>query len=392
MTKEVSMMPFIDLAAQQKRLKSELDEAISSVLAHGKYIMGPEVKELEQELASFIDSKHCISVSNGTDALIAGLMAYEVGPGDAIITTPFTFFATVEAILLLGATPVFADIDPITFNICPQEIKRVISKTKQDSNLNLRGIISVDLFGLPADYATIGELAKENDLFVIQDSAQACGATYQGKRCPAHGDIGTTSFFPAKPLGCYGDGGAMFTDDDELAEKLRSIRVHGKGVDKYDNVRVGKNARLDTIQAAILLCKLRIYEDELGARRAVAATYADELKKLNESLPDSLKLTAPVEDESHLSAWAQYSILCQGDRDAISACMKKRGIPTLVYYRTPSHLLGACESLGYKRGEFSIAENASQQILALPFHPYLGHNDVSRVVSGLGQVLESQKA
>jgi len=363
------MMPFIDLAAQQRRLKPELDEAISGVLAHGRYIMGPE--------------KHCISVSNGTDALIAGLMAYGVGPGDAIITTPFTFFATVEAILLLGATPVFADIDPITFNICPEEIKKAILQTKQDSNLNLRGIISVDLFGLSADYDRIGALAKENDLFLIQDSAQACGATYKGKRCPAHGDIGTTSFFPAKPLGCYGDGGAIFTDDDELAGKLRSIRVHGKGVDKYDNVRVGKNARLDTIQAAILLCKVKIYEDELTARRRIASSYEREFKEINQLLPDSKKVTTPLQPEGYLSAWAQYTLIVQGNRDELSQTLKAQGIPTLVYYRTPSHLLGACRSLGYSKGDFSVAEKVSQQVLALPFHPYLETSNQMRVVNGI---------
>jgi len=387
MNKETAMMPFIDLAAQQRRLKTELDEAISGVLEHGRYIMGPEVQELESELASFVSSKHCISVSNGTDALIAGLMAYGVGTGDAIITTPFTFFATVEAILLLGATPVFADIDPITFNICPEEIKKAILKTKQDSNLNLRGIISVDLFGLSADYDPIGALAKENELFVIQDSAQACGATYKGKRCPTHGDIGTTSFFPAKPLGCYGDGGAVFTDNDELAEKLRSIRVHGKGVDKYDNVRVGKNARLDTIQAAILLRKLEVYEDELKARRRIAAKYEREFEEINQLLSESKKVTTPLQPEGYLSAWAQYTLIVQGDRDKLSQTLKAEGIPTLVYYRTPSHLLGACRSLGYSKGDFPIAERVSQQVLALPFHPYLETSNQMRVVNGILNVL-----
>jgi UDP-2-acetamido-2-deoxy-ribo-hexuluronate aminotransferase len=381
MNTKTTMMPFVDLARQQQRIKPALDAAIAKVLEHGIYIMGPEVRELESKLCEFTSSKHCITVSNGTDALIASLMAYDVGPGDAIITTPFTFFATVEAIMLLGATPVFADIEPDTFNISPVEIEKAIAKTQNETDLKLKGIMPVDLFGLPCNYVEINRIARENQLFVIQDAAQAFGATFDGKRCPTHADIGTTSFFPAKPFGCYGDGGAIFTDDDELAEKIRSIRVHGKGVDKYDNVRVGKNARLDTIQAAILLAKLEIYQDELNSRSNIARQYTDVFTSLY-NLENSAKITLPTPDCETISAWAQYTIQLD-NRDAVSAELRELGVPSLVYYRTPSHLLGACKHLGNHSGDFPIAEDASRRVLSLPFHPYLVGMQIDRVTGSL---------
>ncbi len=374
------MIPFIDLQAQQRLIKPQLDAAIARVLDHGIYIMGPEVTELEKALCEFVGAKHCITVSNGTDALVAAYMALGVGPGDAVITTPFTFYATVEAIQIVGATPVFADVDPNTFNICPNEIERAIENVHANNTLKLKGICTVDLFGLCADYHSINQLAAKHGLFVLQDAAQAFGASQGGQRAPTHGMIGTTSFFPAKPLGCYGDGGAVFTDDDDLADLVRSIRVHGKGTDKYDNVRVGQNCRLDTLQAAILLEKLKVYESELGARQNVADHYSRQLRVINENITHPIVI--PSSPQRDVSAWAQYTIQLD-NRDDVSDSLKKIGIPSLVYYRTASHLLGACSSLGYRQGDFPIAEELSQKVLSLPFHPYLMPNVSSEIVNQL---------
>ena len=277
-------MNFIDLNYQQHRIKSQLDARIRAVLSHGNYIMGPEVKELEDRLAAYVGAKHSIGCASGTDALLLALMAYGVGPGDAIFTTPFTFIATAEVISLLGATPVFVDINPQTFNLDPTKLELAIQAVKLGKNdiypyphnpLNPRGIIAVDLFGLPADYDRINSLAKAHGLFVVEDAAQSFGANYNGKKACALADIACTSFFPAKPLGCYGDGGMCFTDDDALAEVMKSLRVHGKGGHKYDNVRIGVNGRLDTLQAAILLAKFEIFPEEVELRDQVAARYTE---------------------------------------------------------------------------------------------------------------------
>ena len=379
------MIPFIDLAAQQSRIKPEIDAAIARVLEHGKYIMGPEVAQLESNLCDFVGSKHCISVSNGTDALVAVLQAYDVGPGDAVITTPFTFFATIEAIMFVGATPVFADINPETFNLCPQALEQAIASVQSENKLNLRGVIPVCLFGQCADYATINKIAKQHGLFVMQDAAQGFGAsTPDGRRAPTHGDVGTTSFFPAKPLGCYGDGGAIFTEDDDLAERVRSIRVHGKGTDKYDNIRVGQNCRLDTIQAAIVIEKLKIYQSELDARQKVADSYTQHINELNERL-GAVLIQPPIVSGGYISAWAQYTIRTEA-RTEVADRLKADGIPSVVYYRTPSHLLGACAHLGHGRGDFPHSEAAAESVLSLPFHPYLDEETVQQVVSSLGKL------
>lgn len=363
-------MQFIDLKAQRLKIRDQIDQAISSVIEHGRYIMGPEVGLLESRLSAFIGARHSVGCSSGTDALLMALMAFDVNPGDAIITTPFTFFATAEAIALLGATPVFADIDPDTYNISADSIAAAAQKIRSEGKLRLRGIITVDLFGLPCDYENILPIAKEYEMFVVQDAAQAFGATYQGKRVPTQGDIGTTSFFPAKPLGCYGDGGAVFTDDDQLAEKLRSIRVHGKGIDKYDNVRIGLNARLDTFQAAIVLEKLNIYEDEIERRQCVAKAYAKGLAGTGLQIP-----TVPNGSQS---VWAQYTVQTD-NRTSIQANLKDKGIPTAVYYEKPLHLLKAFSDLGYKEGDFPTAEAASGRVFSLPFHPYLKEEDIKSV-------------
>ena len=330
-------MDFIDLKTQQKRIKQQLDANIQKVLAHGNYIMGPEIKELEAKLAAYVGVKHAVACASGTDALLMALMALDVGPGDAVFTTPFTFIATAEVISLLGATPVFVDIDPKTFNIDPAKLALAIKALKSNDpslhplpktipsplvgegkgegvRLRPRCIIPVDLFGLPADYDAIDKIAKENKMFVIEDAAQSFGAKYQDKMACAFGNIACTSFFPAKPLGCYGDGGMCFTDDATLAAALDSIRVHGKGSHKYDNTRIGINGRLDTLQAAILLAKFAIFPEEVELRNAAATRYTDLFSVANVE-PRNLNvehssLVAPYIPVGYRSAWAQYSLAC----------------------------------------------------------------------------------
>ena len=347
---------FIDLQAQQNLIRHEIDEAIRRVLEHGKYIMGPEVRELEESLARYVGTGHCISCASGTDALLMALMAHDVGPSDAIFTTPFTFISTSEVIALLGAKPVFVDIDPETFNIDPGRLsERIPAFVRKSVSARAKAIIAVDLFGQPADYQGINKVAREFGLFVVEDAAQSFGAEYQGKKACNLADIATTSFFPAKPLGCYGDGGAVFCQDDEGAERLRSIRIHGKGGHKYDNVRIGINGRLDTLQAAILLPKLRLFANEVALRNKVAARYT-------QALHDKVK--TPVVRADSLSVWAQYSILTE-NRDALAASLKSRGVPTAIYYPKPLHLQTAFSSLGYKRGEFPISEHVADTIISL---------------------------
>lgn len=300
------MIEFIDLAEQYRLLQKDIDSNIQKVLNHGKYIMGPEVKELEQQLAEYVGVRHAISCSSGTDALLMPLMAWGIGKGDAVFTTPFTFIATAEVVSLLGATPVFIDIDCETFNMDARLLEQAIEKVLDDGVLNPRVMIPVDLFGLPADYDAISPIARKYGLKVLEDAAQAFGSIYKGRKAGSLGDAAATSFFPAKPLGCYGDGGAVFTNDDELAEKLISIRVHGQEKDKYNNVRIGINGRLDTLQAAILLAKLKAFDGELKARNRIAKEYASGIGNI-------LK-TPVVPDESipSLSSWAQYSVLAEG--------------------------------------------------------------------------------
>ncbi len=362
-------MQFIDLQHQYKLLKNQIDAAIGRVLEHGKYILGPEVGAFEQELGAFIGSRHCIGCANGTDALLLALMAMDIKAGDAVFTTPFTFFATVEMIALVGATPVFVDIDPDTYNLDPDKLTQAIERTLAEGKLRPRAILPVDLFGLCADYARIGRIAGHYKLPIIEDAAQALGAMQRGRRAPTFGLIGCTSFFPAKPLGCYGDGGAVFTDDDELEQKLRSLVVHGKGSDKYDNIRIGLNARLDTLQAAILLEKLKAYPAEIEARQRVAQGYLRELA-------GAVKL--PVIPEGNLSVWAQFSVMSPNEA-AIQKALQAEGIPTARYYPIPMHLLKAMEYLGYRAGDMPVAEETSRQIFSLPMHPYLADEEIRRI-------------
>jgi dTDP-4-amino-4,6-dideoxygalactose transaminase len=373
-TKET--IDFIDLKAQQQAILPSLWERLDRVLTHGQYIMGPEVQELEERLAAYVGVKHAISCSSGTDALLMPLMAYGVGPGDAIFTTPFTFIATAEVIQLLGATPVFVDIDPRTFNIDPDALAETIIGLKKNhltSSLRPKGIIPVDLFGQPADYDGINAIAQKHGLFVLEDAAQSFGATYKGRRAGSLAVVAATSFFPAKPLGCYGDGGAIFTDDDQLAEMLRSIRIHGQGSHRYENVRLGLNGRFDTLQAAVLLAKLEVFDREVLARQEVASRYRDALGG---------HITVPYVSPACTSVWAQYSILSD-QRTMLQGKLREAGIPTAIYYPLPLHLQGAFAHLGYKSGDFPVGEGTAARIFSLPMHPYLAPPQQERIIASL---------
>jgi dTDP-4-amino-4,6-dideoxygalactose transaminase len=372
-------MDFIDLKQQQARIAGNLRGRIDKVLAHGAYILGPEVKELEERLAAFVGARHCVTCASGTDALLLPLMAWGVGPGDAVFTTPFTFIATAEVIALLGATPVFVDIDPVTFNISPAALEKAVLRLKKGKKPSLgsparlkpRGIIPVDLFGQPADYDAIRDIARRHKLFVLEDAAQSFGAEYKGKKTCSFGDAAATSFFPAKPLGGYGDGGAVFTSDDALADTLRSLRVHGQGKDKYDNVRIGINGRLDTLQAAVLLAKMDVFPEEIGLRQKAAERYTSLLSGLVET---------PVVAKGRTSVWAQYSV--QSDRrEAIMERLKSAGIPSVVYYPTPLHRQTVFASLRYSAGDFPVSERTAGRIFSLPMHPYLGVADQEKIAA-----------
>ena len=354
-------MQFIDLAAQYQSLKEKIDARIQTVLEHGKYIMGPEVQELEQNLSEYVGVKHTVSCANGTDALTLALMVFDIKPGDAVFCPTFTFFSTAETIAFEGATPIFVDSDEYTFNICPIDLEKRIEKVLAEGKLKPKAIIAVDLFGLPADYPALRKIADKYDLKIIEDAAQGFGGEINGKRAGSFGDIATTSFFPAKPLGCYGDGGALFTDNDVYAELLSSYRVHGKGKDKYDNVRIGMNSRLDTIQAAILLEKLSVFPQELINRNKAADKYTKELKS---------KFKTPVIPDGYLSSWAQYTIKTEC-RDAVMDEYRSIGIPTMIYYDKCMHQQTAFKKLGYQKGDFPVAEYLAESVLSLPMHGYL---------------------
>ncbi len=371
------MIQFIDLGAQYRRLKAEIDANIQKVLDHGRFIMGPEVAELERELAAYVGVKHCISCSNGTDALLMPLMAWGIGPGDAVFVPAFTFIATAEVATLVGATPVFVDIDPDTFNMDSESLTRAISRVAGEGKLRPRVVMTVDLFGLPAEYDAIEAIANQHGLKLLEDAAQGFGGVYKGRRAGSFGDAAGTSFFPAKPLGCYGDGGAVFTNDDELADVLKSIRVHGQGEDKYDNIRTGLNARLDTLQAAILLPKLKAFAAyELDARNKIAAKYTA-------ALAGTIK--TPVIPAGLLSSWAQYSLLAQdpASRSRIQGRLKEAGIPTMIYYQKPLHLQTTYAGLGYKQGDLPVSEDVCGRIFSLPMHPYLEDQTIENAVRAI---------
>jgi dTDP-4-amino-4,6-dideoxygalactose transaminase len=383
-------MHFIDLQAQYARIADTVEQRVLKVLRSGQYILGPEVTELETRLAQFTDVRHCVSCASGTDALQIALMAQGVGPGDAVFVPTFTFVATAEVVALVGATPIFVDIDPLSFNLNPDALERAVQAvlSKDDAShvlprngmtLRPRGIIPVDLFGQPADYARINAIAARHGLFVIEDAAQSFGGASAGERTGKLAQVACASFFPAKPLGCAGDGGALFTDDATQAELFRSVRVHGQGSDRYENVRLGLTGRLDSLQAAVLLAKLDIFVDELTARDRIAARYSQSISARG------LGLATPYVAAGMTSAWAQYSILARDSahRTACRESLKAAGIPSMIYYPKPLHLQPVFSGLGYRAGDFPVAEDCAARILSLPMHPYLEAASQDRVVSAL---------
>jgi dTDP-4-amino-4,6-dideoxygalactose transaminase len=360
-------------------MSAEMDEALLGAARSGAYIMGPQVAELEQQLAAYVGLKHCITCANGTDALRLALMALGIGPGDAVFVPDFTFFATAEAVAMVGATPIFVDVDEHTFNIDVNDLCIKI-RDNQNKGLALRAVIAVDLFGQPADYDHLQEVCQEYGLLLVEDGAQGFGGfLYDGRKNCSFGDISTTSFFPAKPLGCYGDGGALFTNNDDYAAMLRSLRVHGKGTDKYDNVRLGLNSRLDTVQAAVLQVKLRHFDEELKGVNRVADKY-------NCLLQGKVKTPkVPVEMGWCTSSWAQYTIQAE-NRDGIQTCLKSAGIPSMVYYPRTMSQQTAFANLGQK--PCPVAKRLTETVLSLPMHPYLTDEEIEFVAS---LIIEYQK-
>ncbi|MGC2084692.1 MAG: DegT/DnrJ/EryC1/StrS family aminotransferase [Bradyrhizobium sp.] len=368
-------IPFIDTVAQRQRLGKSLDDAVARVLTHCQFLGGPEITQLESELAAFCGAKHAVSCSSGTDALLMVLMAQGIGPGDAVLCPSFTFCATGEAVALTGATPVFVDVLEDTFNIDPASLRRGIATAKR-LGLKPKAVIPVDLFGQSAQHDLIAAVAEAEGLFVLDDAAQGFGASYQNRRLGTFGLATATSFYPAKPLGCFGDGGAILTDDADLLEKLRSVRVHGGGGDKYDNIRLGLTARLDTIQAAVLIEKLRIFEDEIAARNVVARRYT-------EGLAGAVKV--PQLAEGCTSVWAQYTIrLPKGcDRDAFQAAMKAQGVPTVIYYPKSMHQQTAYRIFPVADGGLPVSERLSSDVISLPMHAYLDEATQSRIIEAV---------
>jgi dTDP-4-amino-4,6-dideoxygalactose transaminase len=371
-------IPFIDLAAQRRRLGRTIDDAIARVLTHCQFIMGPEVAAFEAALAAFCGARYAVSCASGTDALVLVLMARGIGPGDAVICPSFTFCATAEAAVLVGATPVFADVEAASFNLDASSLARAVV-TARGLGLKPKAVIPVDLFGLPADHDAIAAVAKAEGLFVLDDAAQAFGATYKGRKLGVLEDATSTSFFPAKPLGCYGDGGAVLTNDENLAEVLRSLRVHGQGTDKYDNVRIGQTSRLDTIQAAVLIEKLKIFTDEIAARGMIARRYAEGLADL---------VTVPQMPVGSTSIWAQYTIRLQGGRrDALAAALKEQGIPTAIYYPKPLHRQQAYRHFPAAEGGLAVSEHIADEVISLPMHAYLDAPTQDRITAAVRNAL-----
>ncbi len=353
-------IPFIDLQAQQRRIKPQLEAAIARVLEHGAYILGPEVAELERQLAGYCGAQHALACASGTDALLLALMAEGIRPGDAVFMPSFTFVSTAEVVALLGATPVFVDIGEEDFLIDRTDLERAIEASRR-AGLRPKAVIPVDLFGLPVDYAAVAPIAEQHGLFVLADAAQSFGGARAGKRVGSLAPVTATSFFPAKPLGCYGDGGALFTDHADTVAIWRSLRVHGQGKDKYDNVRIGINGRLDTLQAAILIEKLKVFPDEIEARQRVA-------KRYNEGLSDLIR--TPAIRAGVLSAWAQYTLRVV-NREAVAAALKRRDVPTAVYYPVPLHRQTAYREYPTSPGGLPVSERLAREVLSLPMHPYL---------------------
>jgi dTDP-4-amino-4,6-dideoxygalactose transaminase len=371
-------IPFIDVAAQRRRLGRSVDEAIARVLGHCQFILGPEVRALEVKLAEFCGERHVVSCASGTDALVLVLMAQGIGPGDAVICPSFTFTATAEVVVLVGATPVFADVEQASFNLDPASLKLACAAARE-AGLRPKAVIPVDLFGQPADYDRIMPVAEAEGLFVLDDAAQAFGATYKNRRVGALAPATATSFFPAKPLGCYGDGGAVITDDEELAQVIRSLRAHGEGRGKYDCVRIGLNGRLDTIQAAVLMEKLRIFPEEILARERAARRYSAGLADV---------ATVPRLASGSSSVWAQYTIrLASGRRDRLAAALKAQGIPTAIHYPVPLHRQQPYQRFPIALGGAPVSERLAEEVISLPMHAYLDETTQDRIIEAVRRAL-----
>ena len=370
-------MNFRDLKAQYNVLKDEMDQAIMEVVASSAFVMGPKIKEMETAFAEYVGAKHCIACNSGTDALLLALKAFRVQPGDAVFVPSFTFFASAEVIAMQGATPVFVDVDPVTFNIDVSDLQRKIEQTRSNGVLFPKVIIAVDLFGLPADFKAIRSLADKYGLFVLEDGAQGFGGCIGQRKACTFGDISTTSFFPAKPVGCYGDGGAVFTDYDDFAAIIESLHIHGKGSDRYDNVRIGMNSRLDSVQAAVLMVKLKAFKEfELEDVNQVAARYTELLHDV---------VQTPVVPEGFYSSWAQYTIQLPNKeiRAKIQADLKAHDIPTAIYYPIPMHRQTAFNNLDPKENQCPVSDLLANRVLSLPIHPYLSIEDQDLIVKTL---------
>ena len=372
------MIPFIDVAAQRRRLGGAIDAAVARVLGHCQFILGPEVRAFEAELAAFCGAKHVVTCASGTDALQLVLMAEGIGPGDAVFCPTFTFCATAEVVALVGATPIFVDVEAESFNIDAKGLKAALATAKREG-LTPKAVIPVDLFGLAADHAAIAAVAEDANLFVLDDAAQAFGATFNNRRLGTFGHATATSFFPAKPLGCYGDGGAVMTDDDAMAEVLRSLRMHGQGSDRYDNVRIGLASRLDTVQAAVLIEKLKIFPDEIEARDRVARRYAEALGDI---------AIVPKVPAGSTSVWAQYTIrVAGGGRDKLAAALRAEGIPTAVYYPIPLHRQQAYKHFPVGQGGVAVSDRLAAEVISLPMHAYLDAATQDRIIAATRRAL-----
>lgn len=380
-------MEFRDLHRQYEALKPAIDQAVLSTVAEGRYIMGPAVRELEKQLSAYVGVAHCLTCANGTDALTLALKAWGIGPGDAVFVPDFTFFSSAEVVSLEGATPVFVDVDPSTYNIDPDRLEQAIEAVMAEGRLAPKVIVAVDLFGLPANYPALRAIADRYHLWILEDGAQGFGGAIQGQRACCFGDISTTSFFPAKPLGCYGDGGAVFTDNDQWAALIASYRVHGKGTDKYDNVRVGMNSRLDTLQAAVLQVKLRAFQEQEWMRvNAVAASYTAQLQAY---------VRTPFVPDGYSSSWAQYTIQLpdRAVRDALQRRLKEAGVPSMVYYPKPMHAQSVFSGpQGAVAMDCPCASVLPDRVLSLPMHPYLTEEEVMRVCEIIIQELDQTKS
>ena len=371
-------IPFIDLKAQQQFLGNKIQDAINGVLEHGRYIMGPEIQTFEGLLAKFGELERAVSCSNGTDAIQLPLMAWNIGPGDAVFVPSFTFASTAEVVALVGATPVFIEVLPDTFNMDPQRLLAAIEEVEAEGKLTPRAVIAVDLFGQIANYPALQKITADKGLKLIADAAQGFGSTLDGSQAGKWADVVTTSFFPAKPLGCYGDGGAVLTNDHEVADIMTSLRVHGKGSDKYDNVRIGMNARLDTIQAAVLIEKIAIFPGEIEKRNKVAKQYTQGLHNV---------VTTPFVPEGFVSTWAQYTIRVS-DREAVQAKLKEANVPAVVYYPTPLHMQTAYSKFPIGGGELAVSEQLAGEVLSLPMHPYMEDDVINYIIESVREAVQ----